>query len=306
VSTSHVAWLLLALLGCTTTPPPEPTPQLEEPGAVVPDPPPEVRPTVAAAMPATARDPSQTAKRWLGISVANMNDPIPGAPAHARAMIQRAFRGGPAHLAGLRYGDVIVRAAGVEVGRYQEYLAEARKVEIGGDLQLRVLRDGEPLDVTLRMVEQPEDQKRWRREHFPGTEAFAWEAVALRPEGARLSSEEANGRAQLLYFWATWCSPCRSTAPMIAELHQQAGERLLLVAISSEEQSKLAPWVEADASSYPVGRDHEGRAKLDYEVKSLPTAVLVGASGEVIAWDYGVGGVRRVVGRARDLIQATP
>ena len=297
-----LAVLVMARLGCAPVPPTEPPPDVAEVTPDLPGPTP-----VATAAEATPPSPEESApKRWLGISVANMKESIPGAPEDARAMIQRTFRGGPAHLAGLRYGDVIVRAAGVEVKRYQDYLAQAREVRIGGELQLQVLRDGAPLDVTLRMVAQPEDQKRWRREHFPGTEAFAWRAQPLRPNGTQLSSDRAAGRPQLLYFWATWCSPCRSTAPMIADLHREAEDRLLLAAISSEEEGVLKPWLEADTGSYPVGRDDEGRAKLDYEVKSLPTAVLIDEDGVVVAWDYGVAGVRRVVERARDSIQAPP
>lgn len=263
-------------------------------------------PTRPSTTPVTEPTAEREQKRWLGISVANMTEPIPGAPENARAMIQRTFRGGPAHLAGLRHGDVIVRAAGAEVSRYQDYRDEARKVEIGDSIALGVLRDGEALDVTLRLVARPEDMKGWRREHFPGTPAFPWELEPLRPTTANLSSDQARGRPQLLYFWATWCSPCRSTAPMISSLHADVADDLLLVAISSEGEDKLLPWLQADGASYPVGRDTQGRAKLDYEVKSLPTAVLIDGTGDVVAWDYGVGGVRRVAARARGLIQPSP
>lgn len=240
-------------------------------------------------------------KRWLGISVANMADPIAGAPTDARAMLQRAFVGGPARRAGLQRGDVIVSAAGAPVKRYQDYLAEARKTEIGDTLRLELLRDGEPLDVTLEMIAKPSDMKMWRRRHFPGTPSFDWDVAALRaPAGVeRISSAESGERPQVLYFWATWCGPCRTTSPMIQKLHEDLGDRIHLVAISSEELDALTPWLERDTKTYLVGRDDTGHPKLDFEVKSLPTAVLV-VGGTIKVWDYGVAGVQRIADAARE------
>ena len=252
---------------------------------------------------AGAEETTPKQQRWLGISVANMADPIEGAPPDARAMIQRAFVGGPARRAGLKRGDVIVKAAGAPVKRYQDYLAEARKIEIGDRLDLRVLRAGEPVDLTVDMIAKPSDMKRWRRRHFPGTDSFAWDVVALRgPEGAaRLTSSETAGRPEVLYFWATWCGPCRKTSPMVQELHEELGDQIHLVAISSEDMDALRPHLERDKRTYMVGRDDTGHPKLDFEVKSLPTAVLV-VDGKIVVWDYGVAGVKRVTDAAREAV----
>ncbi|MEE2830351.1 MAG: thioredoxin-like domain-containing protein [Myxococcota bacterium] len=244
----------------------------------------------------TAPSRDRKRKRWLGLSVANMKEAIPGAPPEARTLIQRVHRGGPGYLAGLQRDDVILRAEGVPVLRYQDYIAQARTKEIGSSLHLSVLRDGRTLEVDLEMIEQPADLKAWRREHFPGTPAFTWDIPSVRPAGTRHRSTTRAEGHQLLYFWATWCSPCRRTSPLVERLHQDADGQVEVIAVSSEERDVVEAFLKKGGTSYPVGLDSEGTTKLDYEVKSLPTIVWV-RGDEVQAWDYGIGGVRRVVDR---------
>jgi|GEM_PF-1787059 len=256
--------------------------------------------------PGTAADASATpkrkVKRWLGMHVANMTDAIDGAPSDARAMITRSIPGSPAYTAGLRKNDVIVEASGQTVKQYQDYIAQARTVEVGEKLPLVVLRGGERVTATLTMMAKPPDINAWRRKHFTGTTGFEYDLATLRPAGGRVASADAAGRPRLLYFWATWCGPCRKTGPWIDALHQQAGERLQVAAISSEELTKLKPYVARSKSSYPIAHDADGATKFDYEVNKLPTAVLLDGDGRVVAWDFGTGGIRRVVREARTLL----
>ncbi len=234
-------------------------------------------------------------KRWLGITVANMKEPIPGAPEDCRTQVQRAMRGSPAHKAGLRRGDVIVAASDQPVKRFQDYLAEARKVEVGELLQLQLLREGRPFAVALEMIARPDNMPGWRRRSFPGTQGFDFALPSLRPADRSRVHVQAESKPQLVYFWATWCGPCRQLAPQIEQLYRDAGNALSLVAISSEEEVVIRRHLKSSTTTYPVAHDLKGELKLDYEVSKLPTAVLVGADGRIISWDYGLGGVRKVV-----------
>ena len=236
-------------------------------------------------------------KRWLGLAVANMKEPIPGVPPSSRAMIRRVHRGGPGHEAGLRRGDVIIEAAGQPIGPYQDYIAQARLKEVGEHLPLKVMRQGSPLEVNVGLTEKPANGKVWRREHFPGTESFSWSIPSLRPSG-QITDRKETKKQQLLYFWATWCGPCRRTSPVVDLLHRDAAGRMEVVAVSSEERDVIEAYLKNEGTSYPVAHDAEGLVKLDYEVESLPTIVWLDGD-KVVAWDYGVGGVQRVVASVR-------
>lgn len=244
-------------------------------------------------------------KRWLGITVANMDKPVQGAPPDNRAMVTRAIRGSPAAIAGMRRGDVIVEASGQPVKRYQDYIAQARDVEIGETLSLVLARDGKRIPANLVMMAKPADVNEWRKEHFPGNPGFAYDLPNLKPANTRSTSEAAKNKPQLLYFWATWCGPCRRTGPWIDKLHQEAGDKLQVVAISSEELKKLKPYVEHSSATYPIAHDQTGDLKLDYEVNKLPTVAVVDANNQIVLWDIGLSGVQRGIDKARELAGLT-
>ena len=44
----------------------------------------------------------------------------------------------------------------------------------------------------------------------------------------------------LVDFWATWCSPCRMVAPILEELANQFGDKLIVAKVDVDEQGELA------------------------------------------------------------------
>ena len=44
----------------------------------------------------------------------------------------------------------------------------------------------------------------------------------------------------LVDFWATWCGPCRMVAPILEELANQYGDRLIVAKVDVDEQGELA------------------------------------------------------------------
>ena len=62
---------------------------------------------------------------------------------------------GPAQSAGLQTGDVVVAIDGVEVNTLGGLLAEVERQSVGDSVELQVLRDGTPLEITVRLEERP-------------------------------------------------------------------------------------------------------------------------------------------------------
>ncbi len=44
----------------------------------------------------------------------------------------------------------------------------------------------------------------------------------------------------LVDFWATWCGPCRMVAPILEELANQFGDKLIVAKVDVDEQGELA------------------------------------------------------------------
>jgi len=242
-------------------------------------------------------------KRWNGLVSGNWKEPLPGVKADQRCVVLHTKVGSPAREAGLQEMDVIVSSAGVPVKNYKDYIAGAKTVEVGSSLALEVVRDGETIPVSVGMVEKPSNMIDWQKKQFPGTDGWGYDMPRLRPDGGRVTSEMARGKPQVIYFWATWCGPCRRTSPMVSQLHDELGTKIQVIGVSSEDESVIRKYVgEHPEYTFPVVWDEEKSTKRRYEVKKLPTIVLIGANGEVLDWDISVGGVTRLVKKARELV----
>lgn len=80
-----------------------------------------------------------------------------------------------------------------------------------------------------------------------------------------------------LYFWASWCTPCREEAPLIERLWPEYRERgYAFVGVNIQDQEAAArAFVAEHRLSFPVVRDAEGSVYLDYGVYGLPESFFL-------------------------------
>jgi S1-C subfamily serine protease len=78
-----------------------------------------------------------------------------GLAASRGAVIESVQDGTGAQQAGLRPGDIIVEIDGEPLATMSELVAEVRRRQPGDVMALRVIRDGEPLDVEVTLSERP-------------------------------------------------------------------------------------------------------------------------------------------------------
>jgi S1-C subfamily serine protease len=104
-------------------------------------------------------------RAWLGIGAQAV--PVGDVPAGAAAatsaeagglLVTSLAKGGPAELAGLRIGDIIVRAAGSAAASLSE-LRRALAEHTGQAVTLAVLRGGVPLDLQAQVGEWPGERR---------------------------------------------------------------------------------------------------------------------------------------------------
>ncbi|MHB1907281.1 MAG: S1C family serine protease [Nitrososphaerales archaeon] len=95
---------------------------------------------------------------WIGISVVDVDQSISrrfDLGTEKGTMIIGVSRYSPADEAGLRERDVITKINGREVRKMKDLLTELAKSSIGAGTELTILRRGEQMVASLRLVEMP-------------------------------------------------------------------------------------------------------------------------------------------------------
>ena len=93
-----------------------------------------------------------------------------------------------------------------------------------------------------------------------------------------------RGRYVLLNMWATWCGPCVNELPSLARLSQFAPGLKVLAIDTDHEKVDAAGFLKSHgAGSLPVYVDSERMMLRSFVVPGLPTTILIGPDGKVIA-----------------------
>ncbi len=102
-------------------------------------------------------------------------------------------------------------------------------------------------------------------------------------EGPNLRLKELRGQVVMVNFWATWCGPCRQEMPHLSRLsakYQGAGFVLLGVNVD-DDSHKAADMAQKLGLKFPVLMDADKSAISLFDVKTMPTTVLIDRSGKV-------------------------
>lgn len=102
-------------------------------------------------------------------------------------------------------------------------------------------------------------------------------------------SWDSDHSAYLIEFWATWCAPCKDSAPVLSAYQEQYADRGLLVAgLSDEEESMVKPYLGeyGHDMSYTIGLDPDGVIQKKfiegYGEMGIPWAFLLGKDGTLL------------------------
>jgi len=94
-----------------------------------------------------------------------------------------------------------------------------------------------------------------------------------------------SGSLLLVDFWASWCGPCRKTLPALDRLSRQYGPpdlKVLGVSLDAEPEA-VGRFLEGTPLGFQILRDPAGVLARDFQVASIPTAVLLDQDGQELA-----------------------
>lgn len=121
------------------------------------------------------------------------------------------------------------------------------------------------------------------------------------------------GRVVWLDFWASWCAPCRQSLPWMARMQQRFGPRglrVVTVALDADPESARR-FARREAPGLTVGYDPSGAVARAYAIRAMPTSLLIGADGRVLAVHGGfraseAAALERRIERALDALGDAP
>lgn len=109
--------------------------------------------------------------------------------------------------------------------------------------------------------------------------------------GNTLTNETLKGKVVLLDFWATWCGPCREAAPVMQQLHEEFGERGLMVIGANTSEFNDGQIIKTPDAARAYAAEHNYTYTFTYgsdDLKAacgatgLPTFLVIDSDGIVV------------------------
>lgn len=113
-----------------------------------------------------------------------------------------------------------------------------------------------------------------------------------------------RGKVVILNVWASWCAPCRSEAPGLAEVARQLPRKdaQLVGLVTRDSEASARAFVERFALDYPQVVDTDGALQLRFRdnlpPQAIPSTLVIDRQGRVAARVLGAvtpAGLRSVV-----------
>jgi cytochrome c biogenesis protein CcmG/thiol:disulfide interchange protein DsbE len=99
----------------------------------------------------------------------------------------------------------------------------------------------------------------------------------------------AGGQPLLLYFWATWCKPCRKTQPKVAALAKKYKDRVKVVGINVgglDSPKDVKKYISRQKIAYTMLIDREDAAVKAFSVSAIPVIILLDETGKILFRDH--------------------
>ena len=122
--------------------------------------------------------------------------------------------------------------------------------------------------------------------------------------GETLSKDGLKGKVVLVDFWATWCGPCRFLPPILQSLHEEYGNRgLVVIGANADEKDQNGEPTRTKDAALTYSKAHGLTYAFAYgaddfmdacSAVALPTVLLIDRSGVVrnvqVGFDEGLRG----------------
>jgi len=126
------------------------------------------------------------------------------------------------------------------------------------------------------------------RRLFPALAAVLCMTVASLASASPAAAEDFSlaaykGKVVYLDFWASWCTPCKLSFPWMNDLARSYAQKgLVVIAVNVDhDRAAASAFLHDTPASFPVIYDPDGKIAERFNVKDMPTSVLIGRDGTV-------------------------
>ncbi|MCB9611946.1 MAG: TlpA family protein disulfide reductase [Sandaracinus sp.] len=108
--------------------------------------------------------------------------------------------------------------------------------------------------------------------------------IGLRtPDGQTIRMSDLRGKVVVVDFWASWCAPCREELPVLQRLHEQYGERgVVVVGVGIDRNERdFRAFKERMGLTFPVVHDGAHAVAGRYEPPRMPSTFLIDRNGVI-------------------------
>jgi peroxiredoxin len=96
----------------------------------------------------------------------------------------------------------------------------------------------------------------------------------------------------MLTFWASWCPNCKTEVPKTNALYKKYGPQgMYFIGINvgfNDSPERARAFMKSSNMTQPVLFDKEGSIAIQYQVRGVPTVIVIDKKGKVVFKNFGV------------------
>ena len=200
------------------------------------------------------------------------------------SVVESVYPDSPAEAAGVQVGDVILGPPGAPFKENQQIREWTMLSKIDEPKPLVVLRGDREVRLTLAPKAYP---LQWTTVAGPPKVDAPAPAVTLTAYRGSVPPQLSDGTSHLLFFWATYCGPCKASLPEVLAFERERHTQV--IAVTDELREQLDTFFKKFDAPFPetVAMDEYRKAFLAYGVSGTPTFVLLDGTGKVRSYATG-------------------
>ncbi|MGH8986358.1 MAG: TlpA family protein disulfide reductase [Acidimicrobiia bacterium] len=109
-------------------------------------------------------------------------------------------------------------------------------------------------------------------------------------DGDEVSLDSLRGRAVIVNFWNSWCTPCKQEEPALKRFHERHRDDadFVMLGIVRDDTPKAARNAVGERGiEWPMGLDRGGKAALDFGTRGQPETYAITPDGIIAGVQFG-------------------